>query len=98
MGIGNSTRTTAVFRLPLLRSCWAFGQFPFKTKEIFKEIIAPLAQNNVLSGKAGSRRVIQDRQGHIVEDLEAVKVPQAASILDKGPNSPKTFTRRDLGF
>ncbi len=35
-----------------------------------------LAQNNVLSGKAGSRRVIQDRQGHIVEDLEAVKVPQ----------------------
>lgn len=29
-----------------------------------------------LSGKAGSRRVIKDRQGHIVEDLEAVKVPQ----------------------
>jgi cell division protein FtsI (penicillin-binding protein 3) len=35
-----------------------------------------LAQNSVLSGKAGSRRVIQDRQGHIVGDLEAVKVPQ----------------------
>jgi cell division protein FtsI (penicillin-binding protein 3) len=35
-----------------------------------------LAQNSVLSGKAGSRRVIQDRKGHIVEDLEAVKVPQ----------------------
>jgi cell division protein FtsI (penicillin-binding protein 3) len=35
-----------------------------------------LAQNAVLSGKAGSRRVIQDRQGHIVEDLQAVKVPQ----------------------
>ena len=35
-----------------------------------------LAQNSLLSGKAGSRRVIQDRQGHIVEDLEAVKVPQ----------------------
>jgi cell division protein FtsI (penicillin-binding protein 3) len=35
-----------------------------------------LAQNAALSGKAGSRRVIQDRQGHIVEDLEAVKVPQ----------------------
>ena len=35
-----------------------------------------LAQNASLSGKAGSRRVIQDRQGHIVEDLEAVKVPQ----------------------
>jgi cell division protein FtsI (penicillin-binding protein 3) len=29
-----------------------------------------------LSGKSGSRRVIKDRQGHIVEDLEAVKVPQ----------------------
>ncbi len=29
-----------------------------------------------LSGKAGSRRVIKDRQGHIIEDLEAVKVPQ----------------------
>lgn len=35
-----------------------------------------LAQNALLSGKAGSRRVIQDRQGHIVEDLEAVKLPQ----------------------
>jgi len=35
-----------------------------------------LAQNSLLSGKTGSRRVIQDRQGHIVEDLEAVKVPQ----------------------
>ncbi len=35
-----------------------------------------LSQNSLLSGKAGSRRVIQDRQGHIVEDLEAVKVPQ----------------------
>ncbi|MFL9709291.1 peptidoglycan D,D-transpeptidase FtsI family protein [Methylobacillus sp. Pita1] len=29
-----------------------------------------------LSGKPGSRRVIKDRQGRIVEDLEAVKVPQ----------------------
>ena len=35
-----------------------------------------LAQNTWLSGKSGSRRVIKDRQGHIVEDLEAVKVPQ----------------------
>ncbi len=35
-----------------------------------------LAQNSLLSGKAGSRRVIQDAKGHIVEDLEAVKVPQ----------------------
>ncbi len=35
-----------------------------------------LAYQNWLSGKPGSRRVIKDRQGHIVEDLEAVKVPQ----------------------
>lgn len=35
-----------------------------------------LAKNTVLSGTAGSRRVIKDRAGHIVEDLEAVKVPQ----------------------
>lgn len=35
-----------------------------------------LASNAMLSGKAGSRRVIKDRQGRIVEDLEAVKVPQ----------------------
>ena len=40
-----------------------------------------LAQNIMLSGKAGSRRVIQDRQGHIVEDLEAVKVPQEGQDL-----------------
>ena len=40
-----------------------------------------LAQNTMLSGKAGSRRVIQDRQGHIVEDLEAVKVPQEGHDL-----------------
>ncbi len=35
-----------------------------------------LIMNDTLSGKAGSRRVIKDRAGHIVEDLEAVKVPQ----------------------
>lgn len=35
-----------------------------------------LAKNAHLSGKPGSRRVIKDRRGHIVEDLEAVKVPQ----------------------
>ena len=35
-----------------------------------------LAYQDWLSGKPGSRRVIKDRQGHIVEDLEAVKVPQ----------------------
>ncbi len=35
-----------------------------------------LIQNAALSGKPGERRVIKDRQGRIVEDLEAVKVPQ----------------------
>lgn len=35
-----------------------------------------LAMNDALSGTAGSRRVIKDRSGHIVEDLVAVKVPQ----------------------
>ncbi|HQN65992.1 MAG TPA: penicillin-binding protein 2 [Methylophilus sp.] len=40
-----------------------------------------LARNNYLSGKAGSRRVIKDRQGRIVEDLEAVKVPQDGQDL-----------------
>jgi cell division protein FtsI (penicillin-binding protein 3) len=35
-----------------------------------------LAYQDWLSGKSGSRRVIKDRQGHIIEDQEAVKVPQ----------------------
>lgn len=35
-----------------------------------------LAMNETLSGKEGSRRVIKDRAGHIIEDLQAVKVPQ----------------------
>lgn len=35
-----------------------------------------LAMNSALSGKNGSRKVIKDRAGRIVEDLEAVKVPQ----------------------
>ena len=35
-----------------------------------------LVFHNWLSGKAGERRVIKDRQGRIIEDLEAVKVPQ----------------------
>jgi cell division protein FtsI (penicillin-binding protein 3) len=34
-----------------------------------------------LSGKAGSRKVIKDRQGHIVEDLVAVKMPQEGRKL-----------------
>lgn len=35
-----------------------------------------LAMNSALSGKNGSRKVIKDRAGRIIEDLEAVKVPQ----------------------
>ncbi|MDP2152945.1 MAG: penicillin-binding protein 2 [Methylotenera sp.] len=35
-----------------------------------------LAMNDALSGKNGSRKVIKDRAGRIIEDLEAVKVPQ----------------------
>ncbi len=35
-----------------------------------------LAMNSALSGTEGSRRVIKDRAGHIIEDLVAVKVPQ----------------------
>ena len=35
-----------------------------------------LTMNNMLSGKMGSRRVLKDRAGHIIEDLEAVKLPQ----------------------
>ncbi len=35
-----------------------------------------LTMNDALSGIAGSRRVLKDRAGHIIEDLEAVKVPQ----------------------
>jgi cell division protein FtsI (penicillin-binding protein 3) len=40
-----------------------------------------LAAQDLLSGKEGSRRVIKDRQGRIVEDLEAVKVPQDGKNL-----------------
>ncbi|MFZ9641930.1 MAG: peptidoglycan D,D-transpeptidase FtsI family protein [Candidatus Methylopumilus sp.] len=35
-----------------------------------------LQYQNWLSGKSGSRHVVKDRQGHIVDDLEAVKLPQ----------------------
>ncbi len=35
-----------------------------------------LSKNDWLSGTSGSRRVIKDRQGHVVEDLDAVKVPK----------------------
>jgi cell division protein FtsI (penicillin-binding protein 3) len=35
-----------------------------------------LALNTALSGKDGNRRVIKDRSGHIIDDLQAVVVPQ----------------------
>lgn len=35
-----------------------------------------LVYQDWLSGKPGERHVLKDRQGHIIEDLEAVKLPQ----------------------
>lgn len=35
-----------------------------------------LAFDSELAGKAGSRRVIKDRRGHIVEDVESIRAPQ----------------------
>ncbi|MDP1653045.1 MAG: penicillin-binding protein 2 [Rhodocyclaceae bacterium] len=35
-----------------------------------------LALNQQMTGKAGSRRVIKDRRGQIVEDVESIHVPQ----------------------
>ena len=35
-----------------------------------------LAMNDLLAGKAGSRRVIKDRRGEIVEDVESIRAPQ----------------------
>ncbi|WIM05390.1 MAG: penicillin-binding protein 2 [Candidatus Nitricoxidivorans perseverans] len=35
-----------------------------------------LAMNGLLSGKPGSRRVIKDRRGQIVEDVESIRAPQ----------------------
>jgi len=35
-----------------------------------------LAQNKSLSGKIGSRKVIKDNAGKIVDDLQEVKLPQ----------------------
>lgn len=39
------------------------------------------ASNHWLSGKSGERHVIKDRRGRIVEELEAVKVPQDGQDL-----------------
>ena len=35
-----------------------------------------LAANDRLAGEAGSRKVIRDRRGHVVEDVEALKPPR----------------------
>lgn len=40
-----------------------------------------LAYEDVLAGRAGSRRVIRDRRGHIVEDVEGIQQPQHGATL-----------------
>jgi cell division protein FtsI (penicillin-binding protein 3) len=40
-----------------------------------------LAYDEMLAGKAGSRRVIKDRLGHIIEDVESIQLPQHGANL-----------------
>jgi cell division protein FtsI (penicillin-binding protein 3) len=40
-----------------------------------------LAFDSELTGKAGSRRVIKDRRGHIVEDVDSIRKPQDGQRL-----------------
>ncbi len=40
-----------------------------------------LALEDTLAGKAGSRRVIKDRKGRIVEDIESIRTPQNGARL-----------------
>ena len=40
-----------------------------------------LAFDQALTGRAGSRRVIKDRLGHIVEDVESIQTPQDGRTL-----------------
>jgi cell division protein FtsI (penicillin-binding protein 3) len=40
-----------------------------------------LAYQDWLTGKAGSRRVIKDRLGHVVEDIEGIRAPQQGREL-----------------
>jgi len=40
-----------------------------------------LAFNEHLAGRAGSRRVIRDRRGHIVEDVESIRQPEQGKNL-----------------
>ena len=46
-----------------------------------------LAFQDWLGGKPGSRRVIKDRLGQIVEDVESIKVPQEGRTLELSINS-----------
>ena len=40
-----------------------------------------LAFESTLTGKPGSRRVIKDRRGHIIEDVESIREPQHGAKL-----------------
>ncbi len=40
-----------------------------------------LAFESILAGKPGTRRVIKDRRGHIVEDIESIRHPQHGAKL-----------------
>ena len=40
-----------------------------------------LAFNEHLAGRAGSRRVIRDRRGHVVEDVESIRQPEQGKNL-----------------
>ncbi|HYH42531.1 MAG TPA: penicillin-binding protein 2 [Burkholderiales bacterium] len=40
-----------------------------------------LAFESTLQGKAGTRRVIKDRRGHIIEDMESIRHPQHGAKL-----------------
>ena len=40
--IGYGAGTAAVLRLPLMRACWALGEFPLEAEEVLEIIIAPL--------------------------------------------------------
>lgn len=40
-----------------------------------------LAYDNWLQGVSGSKRVIKNRLGHVVEDVESIKVPEAGKTL-----------------
>jgi cell division protein FtsI (penicillin-binding protein 3) len=40
-----------------------------------------LAFEDTLAGKAGSRRVLKDRLGHIIEDMESIQLPENGATL-----------------